>query len=151
MIHFTFFNFVLTILKKKGFKMVKKLCVILIFSIMIILISCDDNTITGSDDVHEYTNAEFVVSNTYIEDGKLIATGIVSNNGNENFTSPWYIEADFYKDEEFKRKLGGNNCIIRFVLEPDTETIWKIIFSSENIEESSYPDFAIKNIRAFRN
>ena len=64
---------------------------------------------------------------------------------------PWYVGAIFYSDSTFVFLLGGANQQINIPLESQVSINWTLSYSSSDILESSYPNFAISNFRAYRN
>ena len=86
----------------------------------------------------------YVVSNSMLK-----ATGIIKNIGESTIIAQWYIEAEFYTDSTFSFLLGGDQHSFNVNLNSNTSTFWTLKFSSSEIAESKYTDFAIKNFRAF--
>lgn len=78
-----------------------------------LLISCNEagDTVVGSTHDTQIINLSFNVDTTYLEASKnrLVAKGRVTNNGNAQVTSPWYVEGQFYTDATYKTKLGGSS------------------------------------------
>jgi|FLOH01.1.fsa_nt_gi hypothetical protein len=115
-----------------------------------LLAGCIDSpSITGSNDVTEYTTAQFEVTEIIGETTRLTARGIVENTGTTTYYAVWYIEGDFYADNTYDFKLGGDRYSFTFALEPGEKTGWELEFTSSLYTESEYPDFAVKNLRAF--
>ena len=63
--------------------------------------------------------------------------------------APWYVEDEFYTDSTLSLLLGGDQYSFNVNLNTNTSTFWTLKFSSSEIVESNYTDFAIKNFRAF--
>ncbi|KAA3618897.1 MAG: hypothetical protein DWQ05_05880 [Calditrichaeota bacterium] len=108
-----------------------------------------DETITGSPNVDVISNVRFVITDTWAESDKLVATGTIENTGNRTIAPPFYVEGQFYSDARYRLKLGGDDYRISFSLEPREIAVWRLEFSSSEINESLYADFAVKNLRAY--
>jgi hypothetical protein len=116
------------------------------------LISCDDSDpVVGEPGKAVIENLAYTVDTTYVDNAssRLVARGSVKNNGSSQVTSPWYIEAQFYASATSSTKLGGNNTRIGVPLNRGESTFWTIYFSSNNVDVRSYPNFGVKEIRAF--
>lgn len=105
--------------------------------------------ITGSPDVNVIANVNFRITESRAESNRLVAKGTVENTGNRTITPPFYVEGQFYADANYRIKLGGDDYRIAFSLEPGEAAVWTLEFSSSEINEARYPDFAVKNLRAF--
>ena len=92
----------------------------------------------------EWTLDEYTFSTT-----ALIATGIITNTSDTTILAPWSVEAEFYSDSTFTLILGGDQQSFNVNLQSGVSTYWTLSYSSADIVESNYPNFAIKNIRAF--
>ena len=135
------------------FQMNKKYLSIIIYSFFF-TINCGDGVI-GSESNQTISHIEwslgtpddstgYVVSNSM-----LTATGIIKNIGDTTIMAPWHVEAEFYTDSTFLFLLGGDQYSFNVNLDTNTSTFWTLKFSSSEIDESNYTDFAIKNFRAF--
>ena len=135
------------------FQMNKKYLSIIIYSFFF-TINCGDGII-GSESNQTISHIEwslgtpddstgYVVSNSMLK-----ATGIIKNIGDTTIMAPWHIEAEFYTDSTFSFLLGGDQYSFNVNLNTNTSTFWTLKFSSSEIVESNYTDFAIKNFRAF--
>ena len=125
--------------------------ILILTGTLLLLTGClESNSITGSDDVFEYDGAVFEISETIGYSSTLIAKGTVENAGSNNFYGPWYVEGDFYSDDTYSFKLGGEKFLVTFSLEPGEQTGWELRFSSNLYTESDYPGFAVKNLRAYK-
>ena len=135
------------------FQMNKKYLSIIIYSFFF-TINCGDGII-GSESNQTINHVEwslgtpddstgYVVSNSMLK-----ATGIIKNIGESTIIAPWYIETEFYTDSTFSFLLGGDQYSFNVNLNTNTSTFWTLKFSSSEIVESNYTDFAIKNFRAF--
>ena len=103
----------------------------------------------GADDVSILEDANFTVTDYLFTSSEFIVKGTVSNDGDTTFYPPWYIEAEFYADSTFTTKFGGERTTINYSLAPGEDTLWQLTYSSSLIVESDYPNFAIKNLRAY--
>ena len=100
--------------------------------------------LTTINDV-EWTLDEYTFSNT-----SLTATGIITNVGDTTILAPWFVEANYYSDSTFVTILGGNQQSFNVNLQSGVSTYWTLNYSSSDIVESNYPNFAIKDFRAFK-
>ncbi len=128
----------------------RKKLVFLSMAALLFMKCFEPNNITGSDDVITYSNTVFEVTETASSSSYLTASGTVENTGLTSFYAPWYVEADFYADSTYDFKLGGEKYMITFSLEPDEKTGWELKFSSNLYQPSDYPNFAVKNLRAYK-
>jgi hypothetical protein len=110
---------------------------------------CEAGNVTGSDEVDVISNVAITVTETTASSSKLIAKGTITNNGS-NIIPPWFVEGDFYSDSSFTFKLGGDSERINFALGNGESTGWELEFSSDRYVESEYPDFAVRNLRAYK-
>ena len=125
---------------------------ILVITLTILTFNCVENSnIIGSQDVAELSSADFNITGTSYTSSKLTVTGTVANTGNSIYYPRWYIEGEFYTDDNYSIKLGGGSTSINFSLAPGESTFWELDFSSSSIVESDYPDFAVRNLRAYLN
>ena len=76
-------------------------------------------------------------------------SGMVLNTSDSTILGPWYIEAMFYSDSTFTETFGGDNDRMNFPLEPGVTSYWTLTHSSEVVVEADYPNFAIKDLRAY--
>ena len=124
------------------------------FAIAVILLffaSCNnttDNTVGSSTDT-QINSLSFTVDTTYLDSGakRLVARGKVKNIGQNNVTSPWYVEGQFYTDDSYTTKLGGNYTQVGVPISQGQQTFWTIYFSSSNVDVLKYPNFRIGNLR----
>ncbi len=120
-----------------------------------LLVCCGDlstnsgGTVVGSTQSSNIPNLTFSVDTAYLESSKsrLVAKGYVTNNGNSKVTSPWYVEGQFYTDETYKIKIGGNYTQIGVPLSKGQSTLWTIYYSSTNFNVNDYPDCKIGDLR----
>ena len=117
---------------------------------VIMLISCGDGVI-GSESNSTINHIEWSLdSNGYVvTNSGLKATGTITNIGDTTILAPWYVEAEFYEDSTFSFILGGDQQYHDVNLYVNVGRPWTLEFSSSDIVESNYTDFAIKNFRAF--
>jgi len=113
------------------------------------MVSCNESNVVGAEDVHELEDANFEITEYLFTSSELIVKGTVSNDGDDTFYPPWYIEADFYADSTFTTKFGGDRTTINYSLASGENTLWQLTYSSNLIIESDYPNFAVKNLRAY--
>ena len=130
----------------------KKILIIL-FSLFVV--NCDQNTIVGSDNVNVIAYVEFIEINKFNNSQNLEVSGKIKNiSNNKTISSPWYIECQFYANDDKILKLGGENIKITYPLEPQQEALWIISWSpsnNSNIDLDDYPDFSYDDLRAFTN
>ena len=107
--------------------------------------------IIGSNNVFELTNTNFVVTDTEATNYHWKVSGTVVNTGDTTILAPWYIEAMFYSDSTFTETFGGDNKRMNFNLEPGVTSYWSLHHHSDGVVESNYPNFTIKDLRAFIN
>lgn len=110
---------------------------------------CGENSVTGSADVRLIKNIEFTITDKINRGNELYVKGIVKNKNKSTVRPLWYVEGDFYSDNSFTLKLGGDNTSINYSLAKNETTIFELRFSSSKYNESDYPNFAVKNLRAF--
>ncbi len=128
-------------------KSILTITVVLLFAMF--MVSCNECPVVGAEDIAELEDANFNITEYLFTSTELIVKGTVSNDGEEIFYPPWYIEAEFYADSTFTTKFGGTRTIINYSLAPDENTLWQLTYSSSLIVESDYPNFRIKNLRAY--
>ncbi len=120
---------------------------ILLFAMF--MISCNESNVVGADDVSVLEDATFEITEYLFTSSELIVKGTVSNDGDDTFYPPRYIEAEFYADSTFTTKFGGATVMKNYSLAPGENTLWQLTYSSSLIIESDYPDFRVKNLRAY--
>lgn len=122
--------------------------IIILFALVII--SCDSSdSVVGNEDDTKILYLSFTITSTKLEasSGRLVAKGTVKNNGNSEVTSPWYVEAQFFTDSTLTAKLGGSNTQIGVPISKGQSTFWTIYFTSENVDVTKYPNFAVSELR----
>lgn len=111
--------------------------------------SCDNSFLVGSDDVDEIENVIFSITSYTTYSSKLEGKGTVKNIGSNTIYPPWYVEGHFYSDSTLSFKLGGDRQQKTVSLEPGTTINWTLELSSEDIDESQYPNFKISQLKAY--
>ena len=120
-----------------------------IVSILLLLLSTGCFDIIGSNDVFELNIVNLIVTETEASNSQWKVYGTVVNTGDTTILAPWYIEAMFYADSTFSTTFGGDNERMNFPLEPGVTSYWTLDHRSESVIEADYPDFKIKDLRAF--
>ena len=120
-----------------------------ILTILLILLTVGCNDIIGSSNVLEINNVNLTVTNTEASNTRWTVSGTVVNSGDTTILAQWYIEAMFYADSTYTETFGGDNERMYFPLEPGVTAYWKLRHRSDAVVESKYPDFAIKDLRAY--
>ena len=123
--------------------------IVVILMSAIFMISCNESSVVGADDVSVLEDANFEITEYLFTSSELIVKGTVSNDGDDTFYPPWYIEAEFYADSTFTTKFGGTRTTKNYSLAPGENTLWQLTYSSSLIIESDYPNFRVKNLRAY--
>jgi len=130
------------------------LLISLIVCVIMMVISCGDGVI-GSKSNRTISHIEWSLGTLQDSTGYVVtnsglkATGTITNVGDTTILAPWYIEAEFYVDSTFLFILGGDQVSYNENLYVNNSRFWTLEFSSSEIDESLYQDFAIKNFRAF--
>ena len=120
---------------------------ILIILSILLTVGCFD--IIGSNNVFELDNINLTITEMEAENYRWKVSGTVVNTGDTTILAPWYIEAMFYSDSTFTTTFGGDNDRMNFNLEPGVTSYWSLTHSSEAVVESNYPNFTIKDLRAY--
>ena len=116
----------------------------------IMLISCGDGVIgSKSNSTINHIEWSLDINGYVVTNSGLKATGTITNIGDTTILAPWYVEAEFYEDSTFSFILGGDQQYHDVNLYVNVGRPWTLEFSSSDIVESNYTDFAIKNFRAF--
>ena len=118
---------------------------------MLLLLSTGCFDIIGSNDVFELNSVNLIVTETEASNSQWKVYGTVVNTGDTTILAPWYIEAMFYADSTYTITFGGDNKRMNFPLEPGVTSFWYLTHSSEAVIEADYPNFKIKDLRAFIN
>ena len=114
---------------------------------LLLTVGCFD--IIGSNNVFELDNVNLTVTEMEAQNNRWKVSGTVVNTGDSTILAPWYIEAMFYSDSTFTTTFGGDNDRINFNLESGVTSYWSLTHSSENVIEADYPNFTIKDLRAY--
>ena len=114
---------------------------------LLLTVGCFD--IIGSNNVSELDNVNFTVTEMEAQNYRWKVSGTVVNTGDSTILAPWYIEAMFYSDSTFTTTFGGDNVRMNFPLESGVTSYWSLTHSSENVIEADYPNFTIKDLRAY--
>ena len=120
-----------------------------IVSMLLLLLSTGCFDIIGSNDVFELNSVNLIITETEASNSQWKVYGTVVNTGDTTILAPWYIEAMFYADSTFSTTFGGDNERMNFPLEPGVTSYWTLDHRSESVIEANYPDFKIKDLRAF--
>jgi len=120
-----------------------------IVSMLLLLLSTGCFDIIGSNDVFELNSVNLIITETDASNSQWKVYGTVMNTGDTTILAPWYIEAMFYADSTFSTTFGGDNERMNFPLEPGVTSYWTLDHRSESVIEADYPDFKIKDLRAF--
>ena len=116
---------------------------------LLLTVGCFD--IIGSNNVFELDNINLTVTEMEATNYRWKVTGTVVNTGDTTILAPWYVEAMFYSDSTYDTTFGGDNDRMNFNLEPGVTSYWFLTHSSEAVVEANYPNFAIKDLRAYIN
>ena len=120
-----------------------------IVSMLLLLLSTGCFDIIGSNDVFELNSVNLIITETEASNSQWKVYGTVVNTVDTTILAPWYIEAMFYADSTFSTTFGGDNERMNFPLEPGVTSYWTLDHRSESVIEADYPDFKIKDLRAF--
>jgi len=120
-----------------------------IVPMLLLLLSTGCFDIIGSNDVFELNSVNLIVTETEASNSQWKVYGTVVNTGDTTILAPWYIEAMFYSDSTYTTTFGGDNERMNFPLEPGVTFYWTLDHRSESVIEADYPDFKIKDLRAF--
>ena len=122
-----------------------------ILTILSILLTVGCYDIIGSNNVFELNNVNLTVTEMEATNNRWKVSGTVVNTGDTTILAPWYIEAMFYSDSTFTETFGGDNDRMNFPLESGVTGHWTLTHSSSAVLEADYPNFAIKDLRAYIN
>ena len=120
-----------------------------IVSMLLLILGTGCFDIIGSNDVFELNSVNLIITETGASNSQWKVHGTVVNTGDTTIIAPWYIEAMFYADSTFSTTFGGDNKRMNFPLEPDVTFYWTLTHRSESVVEADYPNFKIKDLRAF--
>ena len=114
---------------------------------LLLTVGCFD--IIGSNNVFELDNVNLTVTEMEATNYRWKVTGTVVNTGDTTILAPWYIEAMFYSDSTYTTTFGGDDDRMNFPLESGVTGYWILTHSSDAVVEAEYPNFAIKDLRAY--
>ena len=114
---------------------------------LLLTVGCFD--IIGSNNVFELDNVNLTVTEMEAQNYRWKVSGTVVNTGDSTILAPWYIEAMFYSDSTFTTTFGGDNDRMNFNLEAGVTSYWNLTHSSDAVVEADYPNFTIKDLRAY--
>ena len=114
---------------------------------LLLTVGCFD--IIGSNNVFELDNVNLTVTEMEVQNYRWKVSGTVVNTSDSTILAPWYIEAMFYSDSTFTTTFGGDSDRMNFPLESGVTSYWSLTHSSEAVVEADYPNFAIKDLRAY--
>ena len=114
---------------------------------LLLTVGCFD--IIGSNNVFELDNVNLTVTEMEVQNYRWKVSGTIVNTGDSTILAPWYIEAMFYSDSTFTTTFGGDNERINFNLEAGVNSYWSLTHSSDAVVEADYPNFTIKDLRAY--
>ena len=114
---------------------------------LLLTVGCFD--IIGSNNVFELDIVNLTVTEMEVQNYSWKVSGTIVNTGDSTILAPWYIEAMFYSDSTFTTTFGGDNDRINFNLESGVTSYWSLNHSSDAVVEADYPNFTIKDLRAY--
>ena len=120
-----------------------------ILTILSILLTVGCYDIIGSNNVFELDNINLTVTEMEATNYRWKVTGTVVNTGDTTILAPWYIEAMFYSDSTYTTTFGGDDDRMNFPLESGVTSYWSLTHSSDAVVEADYPNFTIKDLRAY--
>ena len=121
----------------------------LILLTLLLLLATGCPGIIGSNNVFELNNVNLTVTEMEATNNRWKVSGTVVNTGDTTILAPWYIEAMFYSYSTFTTTFCGDNDRMNFNLEAGVTSYWHLTHSSEAVVEADYPNFAIKDLRAY--
>ena len=127
---------------------------ILTLIVTILLFGCSGGVI-GSENNETIDHVDWSIGTTENPTGysptneSWLVTGMITNTGDTTILAPWWVEAEFYSDSTFTLILGGDQQSFNVNLQSGVSIQWTLSYSDPDIVESNYPNFAIKNFRAF--
>lgn len=119
--------------------------------IFTILVNCEAEPVTGSDDVLLLNSIQITVDTTYVFGNDFRAEGKATNTGTGNITPIWFVEGAFFTNAQSSVKMGGANDVFNFSLGPGQSAEWILSFKDSRYPASSYPDFTVGDLRAYKN
>ena len=124
----------------------------LFLSFYLIIFSCEDTNLTGSENVSEIDNVMFSNLSTSISNNTLIASGTITNNNQSlSISPPWYIECQYYYENTSGNifLIGGESTLISNALPAGVSLGWTLEHQVDNPD--NYSNFTINDLRAYKN
>jgi hypothetical protein len=124
----------------------------LFLSFYLIIFSCEDTNLTGSENVSEIDNVTFSNISTSISNNTLIASGTITNNNQSlSISPPWYIECQYYYNNTSGNTflIGGESTLISNALPAGVSLNWTLEHQVDNPD--NYSNFTINDLRAYKN
>jgi len=121
---------------------------ILLTLLLLLATGCRD--IIGSNKVVELKDVTLTVTEMEAQNHQWKVSGTILNNGDSTIAPLWYIEAMFYSDSTFTETFGGDNEKGNYPLEPGVTGHWTLTHHFDGVDERDYPNFAIKDLRAYK-
>jgi len=124
----------------------------LFLTFYLIIFSCEDTNLTGSENVSEIENVTFLNLSTSISNNTLIASGTITNNNQSlSISPPWYIECQYYYENTSENifLIGGESTLISNALPAGVSLDWTLEHQVDNPD--NYSNFTINDLRAYKN
>ena len=124
----------------------------LFLSFYLIIFSCEDTNLTGSENVSEIENVTFSNLSTSISNNTLIASGTITNNNQSlSISPPWYIECQYYYENTSGNifLIGGESTLISNALPAGVSLVWTLEHQVDNPD--NYSNFTVNDLRAYKN
>ena len=124
----------------------------LFLSFYLIIFSCEDTNLTGSENVSEIENVTFLNLSTSISNNTLIASGTITNNNQSlSISPPWYIECQYYYENTSGNifLIGGESTLISNALPAGVSLVWTLEHQVDNPD--NYSNFTVNDLRAYKN
>ena len=124
----------------------------LFLTFYLIIFSCEDTNLTGSENVSEIENVTFSNLSTSISNNTLIASGTITNNNQSlSISPPWYIECQYYYENTSGNifLIGGESTLISNALPAGVSLVWTLEHQVDNPD--NYSNFTINDLRAYKN
>ena len=124
----------------------------LFLTFYLIIFSCEDTNLTGSENVSEIENVTFSNLSTSISNNTLIAIGTITNNNQSlSISPPWYIECQYYYENTSGNifLIGGESTLISNALPAGVSLVWTLEHQVDNPD--NYSNFTVNDLRAYKN
>ena len=128
----------------------KKSASLFTFALMLTLLNCESEPVTGGEDVIVLESMQLTVDTTYVFGDSFRAEGKVTNTGNETVTPVWYVEGAFFTSGSSSVKMGGANDWFNFSLAPGQTAEWFLRFQDSQYPASENPNFTVGDLRAYK-